>query len=64
MSIFDRFKSKAEQLVGDAKEKMGDLTGAEGLADSGKMDQLAGEVQEVGQEVTDKAGDAKDKLTG
>lgn len=58
MSIFDRFKSKAEQLVGDAKEKIGDLTGNEELADSGKTDQLTGEAKEAGHELKDKAAGA------
>ncbi|CRK60973.1 hypothetical protein [Alloactinosynnema sp. L-07] len=67
MSIFDKAKDKAEQLIGDAKEKIGELTGNEDLANSGRADQVEGEVKEAAHDVRDKAedalGQAKDKLS-
>ncbi|WP_436493230.1 CsbD family protein [Actinokineospora sp. HUAS TT18] len=66
MSVFDKAKDKAEQLIGDAKEKIGEMTGNESLANSGRADQVKGEVKEAGHDVRDKAeealGKAKDKL--
>lgn len=67
MSIFDRFKSKAEQFVGDAKEKIGELTGNDELGAEGKADQAVGEAKEAGHEledtVTGAVEDVKGKLT-
>ncbi|MGH3516975.1 MAG: CsbD family protein [Haloechinothrix sp.] len=57
MSIFDKVRDKAEQLLRGAKEKVGEDTGNERLADSGKADQFSGEAKEA-------AHDAKDKITG
>lgn len=67
MSIFDKFKSKAEQVVGEAKEKFGELTGNDGLAREGQADQAVGEAKEAGHalkdKVTDAVNDVKGKLT-
>jgi uncharacterized protein YjbJ (UPF0337 family) len=58
---------KAEQLIGEAKEKLGQLTGNEKLENAGKRDQLAGEVKETVHDLRDEAagaiGDARDKLS-
>ncbi|MCO1582429.1 MULTISPECIES: CsbD family protein [unclassified Crossiella] len=66
MSVFDKAKDKAEQLVGQAKEKIGQVTGNEELEAAGKRDQLAGEAKETAHDVRDKAADAvkdiKDKF--
>jgi hypothetical protein len=40
MGVFDKVKDKAEQLIGEAKEKIGQLTGNESLENAGKRDQL------------------------
>ncbi|GAB3509912.1 hypothetical protein GCM10027521_66120 [Amycolatopsis cihanbeyliensis] len=67
MSVFDKAKDKAEQAVGSAKEKLGELTGNEELTDSGKADQTSGEAKEAGHELKDKASgavqDVKDKFS-
>jgi uncharacterized protein YjbJ (UPF0337 family) len=67
MSIFDKAKDKAEQLVGGAKEKTGEATDNEELENAGKRDKTSGEMKEAGHDVRDKAAgvyqDAKDKLT-
>ncbi len=67
MGIFDKVKDKAEQLIGEAKEKIGQLTGNENLENTGKHDQLPGEVKEAGHDLRDKAAgavdDVKDKFS-
>ncbi|WP_156755160.1 CsbD family protein [Actinokineospora pegani] len=68
MSAFDKMKDKAEQALGQAKEKLGQSTDNRDLENSGKKDQVAGEAKETGHDVRDKAAgvahDAKDKLGG
>jgi uncharacterized protein YjbJ (UPF0337 family) len=67
MNAFDKAKDKAEQVGGQAKEKLGDATDNEEMQDAGKRDQLSGEAKETGHDLRDKAAgavhDAKDKLT-
>lgn len=67
MGIFDKAKDKAEQLIGEAKEKIGQLTGNESVENAGKRDQLSGEVKEAGHDMRDKAAgavnDVKDKFS-
>ncbi|MEU4801278.1 CsbD family protein [Actinosynnema sp. NPDC023587] len=66
MGVFDQAKDKAEQLIGEAKEKLGQKTDNEDLEASGKKDQTVGEVKETGHDLRDKAAgsvqDAKDKF--
>lgn len=63
MSIMDKVK----QLVGGAKEKVGDMTGNDDMAASGKADQAKGDVKEMGHDIQDKAPgavkDVKDELS-
>ncbi len=65
MGILDKARDKAEQLIGEAKEKLGQMTGNESLEDAGKRDQLSGEIKEAGHDLRDKAAgavhDVKDK---
>jgi uncharacterized protein YjbJ (UPF0337 family) len=67
VGILDKVKDKAEQLIGEAKEKIGQMTGNESLENAGKRDQLAGEVKEAGHDLRDKAAggveDVKDKIS-
>lgn len=67
MGILDKAKDKAEQLIGEAKEKIGHLTGNESLENAGKRDQLSGEIKEAGHDLRDKAAgvadDVKDKVS-
>jgi uncharacterized protein YjbJ (UPF0337 family) len=67
MGILDKAMDKAEQLIGEAKEKLGQLTGNEKLENAGKRDQLAGEVKETVHDLRDEAAgaidDARDKLS-
>ncbi|PPK65888.1 CsbD family protein [Actinokineospora auranticolor] len=66
MGVFDKVKDKAEQVVGEAKEKLGQATGNRDLENSGKADQVSGEAKETGHDLRDKAAgavhDAKDHL--
>lgn len=66
MGVFDKAKDKAEQLVGQAKEKLGQQTDNETLENEGKRDKLAGEAKETGHDLRDKAAgavqDAKERL--
>ncbi len=67
MGILDKVMDKAEQLIGEAKEKLGQLAGNEKLENAGKRDQLAGEVKETVHDLRDEAAgtidDARDKLS-
>jgi uncharacterized protein YjbJ (UPF0337 family) len=67
VGILDKAMDKAEQLIGEAKEKLGQLTGNEKLENAGKRDQLAGEVKETAHDLRDKAAgaveDARDKVS-
>jgi uncharacterized protein YjbJ (UPF0337 family) len=67
MGILDKARDKAEQLIGEAKEKIGQMTGNESLEDAGKRDQLSGEAKEAGHNLRDKVAgavhDVKDKLS-
>jgi uncharacterized protein YjbJ (UPF0337 family) len=66
MGVFDKVKDKAEQLIGEAKEKIGQLTGNESIENAGKRDQLSGEAKETAHGLRDKAAgaveDARDRL--
>jgi uncharacterized protein YjbJ (UPF0337 family) len=62
MGILDKAKDKAEQLIGEAKEKIGQMTGNESLENAGKRDQLSGEVKEAGHDLRDKAAGAVDDV--
>jgi uncharacterized protein YjbJ (UPF0337 family) len=64
MGIFDKAKDKAEQLIGEVKEKIGQMTGNESLENAGNRDQLSGEVKEAGHDLRDKAAGAVDDMKG
>lgn len=68
MGIFDKAKHKAEQLIGEAKEKIGQMTSNASLEKAGKRDQLSAEAGEAGHDLCDKAAgdvpDMRDKLSG
>ncbi len=62
MGILDKVKDKAEQLIGEAKEKIGHMTGNESLENAGKRDHLSGEANEAGHDLRDKAAGAVDDV--
>ncbi|ALU72571.1 general stress protein CsbD [Rhodococcus erythropolis R138] len=64
MSDFiDKAKHRAEDLIGEAKEKIGNATGNDDLAAEGVADQGEAKVKEAGDTVSDKVSDIKDKFT-
>jgi uncharacterized protein YjbJ (UPF0337 family) len=67
MGGFDKAKDKAEQLAGSAKEKVGDATDNESLANKGRAQELKGKAKEewhdLKEQGDDKLHDAKKGLT-
>jgi uncharacterized protein YjbJ (UPF0337 family) len=53
MSAVDKIKNKAEELAGEVKEKVGELTGNDDLKSEGKGDQASGNVKQAGEKVKD-----------
>lgn len=53
MSLFDKAREKAEDFMGDAKEKLGQQKD-----DADNQDQMSGEGQEQGNGLRDEAQDA------
>jgi uncharacterized protein YjbJ (UPF0337 family) len=64
MSFVDKAKHKAEEVVGQVKEKVGELTGHERLAAEGRKDQVSGNVKQAGDSVKDAASDLGDAIKG
>lgn len=68
MGVFDKAKDKAEQAVGEGKERVGEATDNEELENAGKRDQVSGEAKEAGHDLRDKAAgavdDVRDKVRG
>jgi uncharacterized protein YjbJ (UPF0337 family) len=62
MSFIDKAKHKAEEVIGEVKEKIGELTGNEELEAEGKKDQVTGNVKQAGDSVKDAASNVTDKL--
>ena len=64
----DKAEGKIDELKGEAKQKIGDLTEDEDLQAEGKKDELKGEgkgalgtVKDAGQDLKERAKDALDK---
>ncbi|MCX6462371.1 MAG: CsbD family protein [Pseudonocardiales bacterium] len=64
MSFVDKAKHKAEEVVGQVKEKVGELTGNERLEAEGKKDQVSGNVKQTGDSVKDAASNLGDAIKG
>jgi uncharacterized protein YjbJ (UPF0337 family) len=64
MSFIDKAKHKAEEIVGEVKEKVGDLTGNDQLKAEGRKDQVSGGVKQTGDSVKDAASNLGDTLKG
>lgn len=54
MSFIDEAKNKAQEVVGDAKEKVGERTDNDELRAEGQRDQTEGKVKGVGEDIKDK----------
>lgn len=62
MSFLDKAKHKAEEVIGEIKEKVGEVTGNRELKSEGQQDQVSGNVKQVGDSVQDAASDIGKKL--
>ncbi len=62
MGMLDDAKNKAQEVMGSAKEKLGDLTGSQDLESAGKQDQMEANVAQAGQSVKDAGQDAVDSV--
>lgn len=60
MSFIDKAKHKAEEVIGEVKEKVGELTGNDELQAEGKKDQVSGNVKQAGDSVKDAASNVAD----
>ena len=56
----DNIKHKAEEGLGAAKEKVGDVTDNEDMQAEGKADQTKANVKQAGDKVKDAASNVKD----
>jgi uncharacterized protein YjbJ (UPF0337 family) len=64
MSFIDKARHKAEEVVGEVKEKVGELTGNDRLRAEGQKDQLSGNVKQTGDSVKDTAANLGERLKG
>ncbi len=53
MGDSDKFDNKAQELKGQAKEKLGDMTGDESMQAEGQTDQTKGNLKQAGEKVKD-----------
>jgi len=60
MSLGDKIEHKAEELKGEAKEKVGDATDNPRLEGEGLADQDAANAKQAGDHVKDAAEDVRD----
>lgn len=56
MSATDKFDNKAEDLAGQAKEKLGQATGDKDKENEGKADQVKSNLKDAGEKVKDAFG--------
>jgi uncharacterized protein YjbJ (UPF0337 family) len=64
MSFIDKAKHKAEEVIGEVKEKVGELTGNEELEAEGQKDQVSGNVKQAGDSAKDAASNVADTFKG
>jgi len=57
VSGLDKIKNKGQELVGKAKEVVGNKTNDEDLEAEGQADQLESDVKDVGEKLKDKLPD-------
>jgi len=53
MSAIDKAKNKVEDVVGQAKEKLGQATGDKSTQNEGKSDQAKSDFKDAGEKVKD-----------
>jgi uncharacterized protein YjbJ (UPF0337 family) len=64
MGLDDKTKDEAEEVVGKAKEFVGDKTNNRRLRAEGRADQGEAKAKKAGEHVKDAAKDAKNAVTG
>jgi CsbD-like. len=64
MGTDDKFRNKAEEVGGKAKEGLGRVTGDEEMTAEGKADQGKSKMKQAGEKVKDAAKGAKDAIKG
>ncbi|GAA1048898.1 CsbD family protein [Arthrobacter russicus] len=62
MGIFDKAENKAQDLAGQAKEKIGEATDNKDLQAEGVADQGEAGLKDVGEKIKDVASDVGDKI--
>lgn len=53
MGATDKLSNKAEELKGQAKQKVGEATGNEQMQGEGKLDEAKGDLKQAGEKVKD-----------
>ena len=53
MGTDDKLSNAAEEKLGGAKEKLGDVTGDDEMKNEGKVDQTKGSLKQAGEKVKD-----------
>lgn len=62
MGFVDKAKHKAEEIIGEIKEKAGELTGDRRLEAEGTQEQVTGNLKQAGDSARDAAADLGKKL--
>lgn len=62
MSFVDKAKNTAEELIGKAKEAVGNVTGNESLEREGQAEQAEANLKQTGEKVKDGVSDAADAV--
>jgi uncharacterized protein YjbJ (UPF0337 family) len=53
MGLDDKFENKADELKGEAKERVGGATGDEDMQAEGKVDKAKADIKQAGEKVKD-----------
>jgi uncharacterized protein YjbJ (UPF0337 family) len=64
MGIDDNIRNKAQEVGGQAKEKVGDATDNEDLRDEGQRDQGSAKAKDAVDNAKEKANEAVNKIKG
>ena len=60
MGYDDKIENKGQELIGEAKQGVGNATGDERLRAEGERDEAAGKLKQAGEHVKDAAKKVKD----
>ncbi len=62
MSFIDKARHKAEEVIGEIKEKVGDLTNNDELKAEGRGERAGGEIKQTGDSLKDAASNVGNTL--